>query len=128
MFGDFIVVQFLFFKIEDGEFFMLFGFLGCGKIIILCMIVGLELLIFGEILIDGEEVSQKLVSQCDIVFVFQMFVFYLYMNVCKNISYFLISQGMLKCQVKDKVVEVFWILGIEEIFDWLVGGLFGGDC
>jgi multiple sugar transport system ATP-binding protein len=51
------------------------------------MIAGLELPTSGEILIDGEDVSQKPASQRDIAMVFQMFALYPHMNVRKNIAY-----------------------------------------
>ena len=126
-FGDFTAVQASSFTVEDGEFFMLLGPSGCGKTTTLRMIAGLELPTSGEIYIDGEEVSQKPASQRDIAFVFQMSALYPHMNVRQNISYPLKSQGMPKAQVKEKVLEVARILGIEDILDKPVGGLSGGD-
>ena len=126
-FGDFTAVQASSFKIEDGEFFMLLGPSGCGKTTTLRMIAGLELPTSGEIYIDGEEVGQKPANERDIAFVFQMFALYPHMNVRKNISYPLISQGMPRAQVKAKVAEVASILGIEDILNRPVGGLSGGD-
>ncbi|MEM9910058.1 MAG: ABC transporter ATP-binding protein [Pseudomonadota bacterium] len=126
-FGDFTAVQSSSFKIEDGEFFMLLGPSGCGKTTTLRMIAGLELPTSGEIYIDGEEVGRRPASQRDIAFVFQMFALYPHMNVRKNISYPLISQGMPSADVRKKVAEVAGILGIEDILDRPVGGLSGGD-
>ncbi|MEL6279382.1 MAG: ABC transporter ATP-binding protein [Pseudomonadota bacterium] len=126
-FGDFTAVQSSTFKIEDGEFFMLLGPSGCGKTTTLRMIAGLELPTSGEVLIDGEEVSQKPASQRDIAFVFQMFALYPHMNVRRNISYPLVSQGMPSHQVREKVAEVARILGISDILDRPVSGLSGGD-
>ena len=126
-FGNFTAVQSSSFKIEDGEFFMLLGPSGCGKTTTLRMIAGLELPSSGEIKIDGEEVAQKPASQRDIAFVFQMFALYPHMNVRKNLSYPLVSQGMPRAQVRAKVAEVAKILGIEAILDKPVGGLSGGD-
>ncbi len=126
-FGSFTAVQSSSFKIEDGEFFMLLGPSGCGKTTTLRMIAGLELPTSGEIFIDGEEVGQRPASERDIAFVFQMFALYPHMNVRKNISYPLVSQGMPRAQVRDRVDEVAKILGIEDILDRPVGGLSGGD-
>jgi multiple sugar transport system ATP-binding protein len=126
-FGAFTAVQSSSFTIEDGEFFMLLGPSGCGKTTTLRMMAGLELPTSGEIYIDGEEVGQKPASQRDIAFVFQMFALYPHMNVRKNISYPLISQGMPKAEVKKKVGEIAEILGITDILGRPVGGLSGGD-
>jgi multiple sugar transport system ATP-binding protein len=126
-FGDFTAVQSSSFTIEDGEFFMLLGPSGCGKTTTLRMIAGLELPTSGEVWLGGEEVSQKPASQRDIAFVFQMFALYPHMNVRKNISYPLVSQGMPRSQIKAKVAEVAGILGIEDILERPVSGLSGGD-
>ena len=126
-FGAFTAVQSSSFTVEDGEFFMLLGPSGCGKTTTLRMIAGLELPTSGEIYIDGAEVSQKPASQRDIAFVFQMFALYPHMNVRKNISYPLVSQGMPRAQVRAKVSEVAEILGITALLDKPVSGLSGGD-
>ncbi|WP_299144274.1 ABC transporter ATP-binding protein [uncultured Tateyamaria sp.] len=126
-FGDFTAVKESSFTIEDGEFFMLLGPSGCGKTTTLRMIAGLELPTSGEIYLDGEEISQKPPSQRDIAFVFQMFALYPHMNVRKNLSYPLVSQGMARRDVKAKVEEVAGILGITDILNKPVGGLSGGD-
>ena len=49
------------------------------------------------------------------------------MNVRKNLSYPLASQGMPRAQIKAKVSEVAEILGITDILNRPVGGLSGGD-
>ena len=126
-FGSFTAVQGSTFTVEDGEFFMLLGPSGCGKTTTLRMMAGLELPTSGLIHIDGEEVAQKPASQRDIAFVFQMFALYPHMNVGRNISYPLLSQGVPKAEVKTRVAEVARILGIESILDKPVGGLSGGD-
>ncbi len=126
-FGTFTAVEASSFKVAEGEFFMLLGPSGCGKTTTLRMIAGLELPTAGEIFIDGEEVSHKPASERDIAFVFQMFALYPHMNVRKNISYPLISQGMTRAEVRNKVAEVAQILGIETMLDRPIGGLSGGD-
>ena len=126
-FGSFNAVKSSSFTIEDGEFFMLLGPSGCGKTTTLRMMAGLDLPTSGQIYIDGEEVGQKPASQRDIAFVFQMFALYPHLNVGKNISYPLVSQGMPKAEVKKKVGEIAEILGITDILDRPVGGLSGGD-
>ena len=126
-FGNFTAVRESSFTIEDGEFFMLLGPSGCGKTTTLRMIAGLELPTSGEIYLDGEEISQRPPSQRDIAFVFQMFALYPHMNVYRNLSYPLVSQGMARADVKAKVGEVAGILGIRNILKKPVGGLSGGD-
>ncbi|MCX7288353.1 MAG: ABC transporter ATP-binding protein [Rhodobacterales bacterium] len=126
-FGAFTAVKGSSFTIKDGEFFMLLGPSGCGKTTTLRMIAGLELPTSGEILIDGEDVSMRPASQRDIAMVFQMFALYPHLNVRKNIAYPLVSQGVPKAQVAQKVAEVAKILRIDHMLDKPVGGLSGGD-
>ena len=126
-FGDFTAVESSSFRVGDGEFFMLLGPSGCGKTTTLRMIAGLELPTSGDILIDGEDVSQKRASARDIAFVFQMFALYPHMNVRRNIAYPLVSQGMPRGEIREKVAETTRILGIEGILDLPVRGLSGGD-
>jgi multiple sugar transport system ATP-binding protein len=126
-FGAFVAVQESTFTVADGEFFMLLGPSGCGKTTTLRMIAGLELPTSGQILLDGKDVAQMRASARDIAFVFQMFALYPHMNVRKNISYPLLSQGMSRRDVRSKVEEVARILDIESILDRPVGGLSSGD-
>ncbi len=126
-FGDFTAVEASTFTVEDGEFFMLLGPSGCGKTTTLRMIAGLELPSGGDIHIGDQEVSNLPASQRDIAFVFQMFALYPHMNVRKNLSYPLQSQGMKRSDVKAKVAEVAKILEIEGLLNSPVGGLSGGD-
>jgi len=126
-FGDFTAVHASSFTVEDGEFFMLLGPSGCGKTTTLRMIAGLELPSAGEIYIGGEEVSRKPASERDIAFVFQMFALYPHMNVRRNLTYPLVSQGMSRRDIKAKLAEVVDILGIHDILNKSVGGLSGGD-
>jgi len=126
-FGNFAAVQDSNFTVADGEFFMLLGPSGCGKTTTLRMIAGLELPTSGQILLDGKDVAQMRASARDIAFVFQMFALYPHMNVRRNISYPLVSQGMARKDVRRKVDEVAHILGIERILERPVGGLSSGD-
>ena len=126
-FGGFEAVRSSTFVVGDGEFFMLLGPSGCGKTTTLRMIAGLEIPTSGEVWIDGEEVGRRPARQRDIAFVFQLFALYPHMNVRRNIGYPLVSQGMPRAKVREKVAEAVRILGIEHILDRPVGGLSGGD-
>ncbi|WP_455567158.1 ABC transporter ATP-binding protein [Salipiger thiooxidans] len=100
---------------------------GTAETTTLRMMAGLEMPTSGQICIDGEEVGRLPAGRRDIAFVFQMFALYPHMNVRKNISYPLISQGMSREAARAKVAKVSRILGIEDILERPVGGLSGGD-
>ena len=126
-FSGFTAVQNSSFTVEDGEFFVMLGPSGCGKTTTLRMIAGLELPTSGRILLGGEDVSMKRARERDIAFVFQLFALYPHMNVRKNIGFPLLSQGMAKGDIRQRVEEVAKLLRIDHILNKPVSGLAGGD-
>jgi multiple sugar transport system ATP-binding protein len=126
-FGDFVAVRNSSFTVEDGTFFCLLGPSGCGKTTTLRMIAGLELPTSGEILLGGQDVTFKRASERDIAFVFQLFALYPHMNVRKNIAFPLVSQGVPRAEIRQRVEEAARILRISELLDSPVSGLSGGD-
>ena len=126
-FGDFVAVKDVTFTIPDGSFFCLLGASGCGKTTTLRMIAGLELPTSGSIFLGGEDVAFKRASERDIAFVFQLFALYPHMNVRQNIAFPLLSQGVAKAEIKQRVEETARLLRIDHILDKSVSGLAGGD-
>ncbi len=126
-FGDFVAVKDVTFTIPDGSFFCLLGASGCGKTTTLRMIAGLELPTSGSIFLGGEDVAFKRASERDIAFVFQLFALYPHMNVRRNIAFPLLSQGVAKAEIKQRVEETARLLRIDHILDKSVSGLSGGD-
>jgi multiple sugar transport system ATP-binding protein len=126
-FGSFAAVEGSSFVVLDGEFLALLGPSGCGKTTTLRMIAGLELPTSGKIYLDGEDVTFNRASARDIAFVFQLFALYPHMNVRKNIGFPLLSQGMPKAEIRERVQETARLLQIDHILDRSVSGLAGGD-
>src|SRR5215470_8364980 len=126
-FGDFAAVKDSNFVVENGEFFVLLGPSGCGKTTTLRMIAGLELPTSGRILLGGDDVTFKRASERDIAFVFQLFALYPHMNVRKNMSFPLVSQGVPRDKIRQRVEEAARLLRIDHILDRSVSGLAGGD-
>ncbi len=126
-FADFTAVKNSTFTVHDGEFFCLLGPSGCGKTTTLRMIAGLELPTSGQIFLGGEDVTFKRASARDIAFVFQMFALYPHMNVRKNIAFPLVSQGMPRDQINQRVLDAARTLQITELLDKSVSGLNSGD-
>ena len=126
-FGSFVAVQNSSFTVEDGEFFVMLGPSGCGKTTTLRMIAGLELPTSGQILIGGEDVSQRRARARDIAFVFQLFALYPHMNVRKNIGFPLLAQGMARAEIRTRVEETAKLLRIDHLLDSPVSRLAGGD-
>ena len=126
-FGDFVAVRESDFTVSDGELFVMLGPSGCGKTTTLRMIAGLELPTSGEILLDGEDVTFNRAAHRDIAFVFQLFALYPHMNVRKNIAFPLVSQGVPRREIKERVEETARLLRIDHLLNQSVSGLSGGD-
>ena len=126
-FAEFTAVKDSTFTVKDGEFFCLLGPSGCGKTTTLRMIAGLELPTEGQIFLGGEDVTWKRASQRDIAFVFQLFALYPHLNVRRNIAFPLVSQGMPRREIAQKVEEAARILQITRLLDQPVSALSSGD-
>jgi multiple sugar transport system ATP-binding protein len=126
-FADFVAVQDSTFTVKDGEFFCLLGPSGCGKTTTLRMIAGLELPSAGRIFLGNEDVTFARASARDIAFVFQLFALYPHLNVRRNIAFPLVSQGMPKAEIAQRVAEAARTLRITDLLDKPVSGLTSGD-
>ena len=126
-FAEFTAVKNSSFTVNDGEFFCLLGPSGCGKTTTLRMIAGLEMPTSGQIYLDNEDVTLKRASQRDIAMVFQMFALYPHMNVRQNIAFPLVSQGMPRALIDQRVAEAAKTLHITQMLDKSVSGLSSGD-
>ena len=126
-FAEFTAVKDSSFVVNDGEFFCLLGPSGCGKTTTLRMIAGLELPTSGKIHIGQVDVTTKRASERDIAFVFQMFALYPHMTVRQNIAFPLVSQGMPRAQINQRVADAAKTLRIELLLDSSVSSLSSGD-
>jgi multiple sugar transport system ATP-binding protein len=126
-FADFTAVKDSSFVVNDGEFFCLLGPSGCGKTTTLRMIAGLELPTSGQIFLGNEDVTFKRASARDIAFVFQMFALYPHMSVRQNIAFPLVSQGMPRSEIAQRVSQAANTLHISHLLNMSVSGLTSGD-
>ena len=113
-FGDFVAVNALDLRIEDGECIVLVGPSGCGKTTILRMVAGLEEVTTGEIYIGGQAVSNVSPKDRNIAMVFQNYALYPHMNVYGNISFGLRMHKMPKREIDKQVRQVAELLGITD--------------
>lgn len=70
-----------------GELFFLLGLSGCGKIMLLCSIVGFYILEEGSIFFGEDEVMWLELYKWNMGMMFQSYVFWLYMNVVENVVF-----------------------------------------
>jgi len=126
-FADFTAVKDSSFVVNDGEFFCLLGPSGCGKTTTLRMIAGLELPTSGQIFLGQDDVTFRRASARDIAFVFQMFALYPHMTVQENIAFPLVSQGMARAEITQRVSSAAATLHITHLLKKSVSGLTSGD-
>ncbi len=126
-FGEVHAVQPMDLTIHDGEFMVLLGPSGCGKTTTLRMISGLESVTYGQILLNGRDVTWPHPSDRDIAFVFQFFALYPHMTVQQNIAFPLQAQGESAQTIQQRVGEVSRMLEIEPFLQLRPGTLSGGD-
>ena len=113
--------------IQDGEFIVLVGPSGCGKSTLLRILAGLEDTSIGEVIIDGEDVTDQLPSERGLSMVFQSYALYPHMTVAENIGFSLKNSGVSKEEVTAKVEQVSHILKLETLADRLPKQLSGGQ-
>ena len=86
-FGAVSVINGVDLDIKDGEFAVFVGPSGCGKSTLLRLIAGLEDLTSGEVLIDGQDVTDVGPAQRGLAMVFQSYALYPHMSVRDNIAF-----------------------------------------
>lgn len=87
LFGCIQVLNDILLDIFFGQMVVLLGLLGFGKMMLLCIIVGLEYQFSGYICFYGMDVSCLYVCECKVGFVFQYYVLFCYMMVFDNIVF-----------------------------------------
>ena len=100
--------------IEDGEFLVLVGPSGCGKSTTLRMLAGLEPVDEGQILIDGQDITESRARERDVAMVFQSYALYPNMTARQNISFALENQKVPKDEIAKRVDFAAKMLQLED--------------
>ncbi|MAL91095.1 MAG: sugar ABC transporter ATP-binding protein [Pseudomonas sp.] len=114
-------------KIDAGEFLILVGPSGCGKSTLMNSIAGLENITGGEILVDGEDISQASPKDRDIAMVFQSYALYPTMSVRDNIAFGLKMRKVPAAKIEEEVARVAKLLQIEPLLERKPSQLSGGQ-
>lgn len=91
--------------IHDGEFFTLLGPSGCGKTTVLRLIAGFEQPDAGQILLNGQDISQIPAEKRPINTVFQSYALFPHMSVFENVAFGLKMAGVGKQEQTERVTE-----------------------
>ena len=113
--------------INDGEFIVLVGPSGCGKSTTLRMIAGLEDISSGQLIIDGEDVTNKPPKDRDIAMVFQNYALYGHMTIYENMAFSMTLRHEDPNVIHEKVLAAAEILGLTEQLNKKPRQLSGGQ-
>ena len=126
-FGTHQVISDVSLSLEQGEFVVFVGPSGCGKSTLLRMIAGLEDITSGELLIGGQDVTDKLPADRGVAMVFQSYALYPHMTVYDNMAFGLEQAKLKKDAIRERVMEAARMLQIDELLERKPKALSGGQ-
>ena len=114
-------------EVKRGEFVTFLGPSGCGKTTTLRMIAGFEMPTSGEILLNGEDISQLPANKRPINTVFQRYALFPHMNIYDNIAFGLKLKKLPKEEIRKKVKRVLDMVDREGFENRKISTLSGGQ-
>lgn len=113
--------------IRANEFFTLLGPSGCGKTTLLRMIAGFETPTTGQLLLDGQDVSDSPPFKRPVNTVFQNYALFPHMTCAQNIGFGLRMLGKPKSEIDATVAEMLDLVQMAPMAQRLTGQLSGGQ-
>jgi multiple sugar transport system ATP-binding protein len=126
-FGSTQVLHDISLEIKDKEFVVFVGPSGCGKTTLLRIVAGLEEASSGELMIDGEEVSEAPPIERGISMVFQSYALYPHLTVFENIAFPLRVAKMPEGELRARVMQAAETLQLTDRLKHKPGQLSGGQ-
>lgn len=114
-------------SIEKGKLLCLLGPSGCGKTTALRIIGGFLRADLGEVIIDGEDITNLSPEERPVATVFQSYALFPHLNVIENVIYGLKFQGYSKKEALKKGEEYLKIVGLLDLKDRKIQNLSGGQ-
>ena len=99
--------------IYENEFVTLLGPSGCGKTTLLRILGGFLDPDEGEVIFDGEEISNKPPYERELNTVFQKYALFPHLSVYENIAFGLKIKKMAKDIIDQKVMKMLKLIGLE---------------
>lgn len=112
-------------KVNDGEIVSILGPSGCGKTTLLNLILGIVNADKGQILYNGEDLTNTPMEKRGFNIVFQDYALFPNLNVYKNITYGLKNKP--NASTKEEVEELINLLGLKEHLSKRIDQLSGGQ-
>ncbi len=130
-FGSFQALKDVSIDIQSGELIALLGPSGSGKTSLLRVIAGLEASDVGDILFDGQTITNRHPKERNVGFVFQHYALFRHMTVFDNVAYGLKVRPRKtrpsKEQMKKKVMELLQLVKLENFAGRYPTQLSGGQ-
>lgn len=123
----YVAVENLDLTVADGEFLVMLGPSGCGKTTTLNMIAGLDYPSAGEILFDGQPVTDQPPHARNVAMVFQSSLLYPHLTVRKNIEASLRHSNLTKAERSRRINDAARMLELEAMLDKLPSQMSGGQ-
>lgn len=114
-------------EIKEGEYFVILGPSGAGKTIILELIAGILDLDSGKIFFDDVDVSNILVENRSVGFVYQDYMLFPHKTVFENIAFGLEMLKKSKNEIKRQVNDMAELLSITHLLKRYPKKLSGGE-
>ncbi|QZZ21849.1 ABC transporter ATP-binding protein [Leptothermofonsia sichuanensis E412] len=114
-------------NILRGEFFSILGPSGCGKTTTLRLIAGFETPSAGEVLIQGQPMTQVPPYRRPVNTVFQSYALFNHLTVQENIAFGLRLKKRSKAEIETRVKEALNLVKMESFANRFPGQLSGGQ-
>src|SRR5205085_11567799 len=114
-FGRTTAVDHISLSIKQGEFLTLLGPSGCGKTTILRMVAGFETPDEGNILLDGDDITNRPASKRPMGMVFQSYALFPHMTAEQNIAFGMEIKRLPKDSIKQHCAELLELVGLPEM-------------
>jgi len=130
-YDDRVVLDNFSFKVMKGESKIILGGSGCGKSTTIKLVLGLVKPDSGQILVDGEDVTNYTEAQMmrvrkKIGMIFQEGALFDSLSVYENVAFKLHEQGVPEAEVESEVRRMLRFVNLEEAIDAMPAELSGG--
>ena len=114
-------------QVKKGEFVTILGPSGCGKTTLLRCIAGFQVATSGDILLNGEDVTQTPPHKRPVNTVFQKYALFPHLNVFENVAFGLKLKKMDRDTIVKKVKQALKTVGMSDYEYRNVDSLSGGQ-
>ena len=114
-------------QVKKGEFVTILGPSGCGKTTLLRCIAGFQVATSGDILLNGEDVTEMPPHKRPVNTVFQKYALFPHLNVFENVAFGLKLKGVAKAEMERRVKKALKMVSMSDYEYRDVNSLSGGQ-